>query len=49
MTRIFTAVAAASLLSTVSLTGIAHADGMKTDAMKPDAMKMETMKKMACP
>lgn len=31
MTRIFTAIAAASLLSALSFAGIAHADSVKTD------------------
>ncbi|AYM11422.1 MULTISPECIES: pentapeptide MXKDX repeat protein [Rhizobium/Agrobacterium group] len=47
MTRIFTAIATASMLSVLSFAGIAHADGMKTDMTKMhnDTMKTQTMKK----
>ncbi|MDH7801578.1 pentapeptide MXKDX repeat protein [Rhizobium sp. AN70] len=47
MTRIFAAIATASMLSVLSFAGIAHADSMKTDTMKMhhDTMKMQTMKK----
>lgn len=33
MTRIFTAIATASLFSVLSFAGIAHADSMKTDTI----------------
>lgn len=51
MTRIFTTIATASMLSVLSFAGIAHADGMKTDMTKMhnDTMKTQTMKKATCP